>query len=62
MLFSHFFTLKVMLLMSAKDVAAALTELIDSTKNASGKPPTDPAMETLKVSAKVRIASATIFV
>lgn len=50
-----------MLLMSAKDVAAALTELIDSTKNASGKPPTDPAMETLKVSAKVRITSAMVY-
>jgi len=52
MVSNNFFS-KVMLLMSAKDVATALTELVDSTKNASGKPPTDPAMETLKVSAKV---------
>lgn len=42
-----------MLLMSAKDVACALTELVGSTKNASGKPSNDPAMETLKGSAKV---------
>ena len=42
-----------MLLMSAKDVATALTDLINSTKNSSGKPANDPAMDTLKVSAKV---------
>uniref|UniRef100_A0A7M5V5A6 Talin n=1 Tax=Clytia hemisphaerica TaxID=252671 RepID=A0A7M5V5A6_9CNID len=48
---------QVMLLMSAKDVATALTDLIDSTKNASGKPPNDPAMETLKVSAKTMVTS-----
>lgn len=42
-----------MLLMAAKDVATALTDLINSTKNSSGKPATDPAMDTLKVSAKV---------
>lgn len=41
--------------MAAKDVAAALTELVGSTKNSSGKPPNDPAMETLKASAKVRM-------
>lgn len=42
-----------MLLMAAKDVASALTDLINSTKNSSGKPANDPAMDNLKVSAKV---------
>ena len=42
-----------MLLMAAKDVAVALTDLINSTKNSSGKSANDPAMDTLKVSAKV---------
>ena len=41
--------------MSAKDVACALTDLIESTKNASGKSSTDPAMERLKGSAKVSL-------
>lgn len=49
-----------MLLMAAKDVATALTELINSTKNSSGKSATDPAMETLKVSAKVYATYFTI--
>ena len=44
-----------MLLMSAKDVATALTDLVGSTKNASGKPPNDPVLDTLKGSAKVYI-------
>ena len=49
-----------MLLMAAKDVATALTDLINSTKNSSGKPATDPAMDTLKVSAKVSSIPALI--
>ncbi|XP_057316525.1 talin-2-like isoform X2 [Hydractinia symbiolongicarpus] len=48
---------QVMLLMAAKDVATALTDLINSTKNSSGKSATDPAMETLKVSAKTMVTS-----
>lgn len=44
---------QVMLLMAAKDVACALTDLISATKNSSGKAASDPAMENLKVSAKV---------
>ena len=39
--------------MAAKDVAKALTDLINSTKNSSGKPANDPAMDSLKVSAQV---------
>lgn len=44
-----------MLLTAAKDVANALTDLVNATKNSSGKSATDPAMETLKSSAKVNI-------
>ena len=46
-----------MLLQAAKDVANALTDLVNATKNSSGKSATDPAMEVLKVSAKVMILS-----
>lgn len=38
---------------AVKDVAAALGELINATKLASGKPIHDPAMNDLKESAKV---------
>lgn len=38
---------------AVKDVAAALGDLINSTKLASGKPIHDPAMNDLKESAKV---------
>lgn len=38
---------------AVKDVAAALGELINATKLASGKPINDPAMNELKESAKV---------
>ena len=44
---------QVMLLNAAKDVTAALSDLINATKNASGKGPTDPAMDSLKSTAKV---------
>lgn len=37
-----------------RDVASALANLIDSTRAASGKSVSDPAMENLKGSAKVR--------
>ena len=50
-----------MLLMAAKDVASALTDLINSTKNSSGKSATDPAMDNLKVSAKVNVTPSNIF-
>jgi len=42
-----------MLINAAKDVASALSHLINSAKNASGKQGSDPAMEVLKESAKV---------
>jgi len=42
-----------MLLQAAKDVANALTDLVNATKNSSGKSASDPAMEILKKSAKV---------
>lgn len=38
---------------AVKDVASALSDLISATKNASGKSVNDPAMLTLKDSAKV---------
>ena len=42
-----------MLLNAAKDVTAALSDLINATKNASGKSANDPAMDSLKSAAKV---------
>ena len=42
-----------MLLNAAKDVTSALSDLINATKNASGKSPNDPSMDALKSSAKV---------
>lgn len=44
---------QVMVMNAVKDVAAALGELINATKLASGKPIHDPAMNDLKESAKV---------
>lgn len=49
-----------MLLIAAKDVAKALADLINSTKNSSGKPANDPIMETLKVAAQVSSIPALI--
>ncbi|XP_048581539.1 talin-like isoform X2 [Nematostella vectensis] len=46
-----------MLLNAARDVASALGSLINSTKNASGKSPNDPAMEPLKSSAKTMVSN-----
>ncbi|XP_066931569.1 talin-2-like isoform X1 [Clytia hemisphaerica] len=48
---------QVMLLQAAKDVAYALTDLVNATKNSSGKSATDPAMEVLKVSAKTMVTN-----
>ena len=45
---------QVMLLNAVKDVASALQDLMYSTKAASGKSIQDPAMHSLKDSAKVR--------
>uniref|UniRef100_A0A182IW98 Uncharacterized protein n=1 Tax=Anopheles atroparvus TaxID=41427 RepID=A0A182IW98_ANOAO len=44
---------QVMVINAVKDVAAALGELINATKLASGKPINDPAMNDLKDSAKM---------
>lgn len=44
---------QVMVINAVKDVAAALGELINATKSASGKPIHDPAMQDLKESARV---------
>lgn len=44
---------QVMVINAVKDVAAALGELINATKVASGKPIHDPAMQDLKESARV---------
>jgi hypothetical protein len=47
-----------MLINSVKDVASALGDLIHATKSASGKSINDPAMISLKDSAKVRISAS----
>lgn len=44
---------QVMVINAVKDVAAALGELINATKLASGKPIHDPAMQDLKETARV---------
>lgn len=50
---------QVMLLNAVKDVAMALGDLIHATKAASGKSHNDPAMTTLKESAKVMVTNVT---
>ena len=45
--------MQVMLINAAKDVASALSHLINSAKNASGKQGNDRAVDVLKESAKV---------
>ncbi|CRL03205.1 CLUMA_CG016230, isoform B [Clunio marinus] len=50
---------QVMVMNAVKDVAAALGDLINSTKLASGKPIHDPAMNDLKESAKVMVMNVT---
>lgn len=44
---------QVMVINAVKDVASALGELINTTKNAAGKPQNDPCMQDLKESARV---------
>lgn len=46
-----------MLLNAAKDVASALGALINATKNASGKPVSDPSTEVLKTTGKTMVAN-----
>ena len=46
---------QVMLINAVKDVASALSDLMQSTKAASGKSIQDPAMHHLKDSAKVSL-------
>ncbi|XP_063702056.1 talin-2 isoform X1 [Culicoides brevitarsis] len=50
---------QVMVMNAVKDVAAALGELINATKLASGKPINDPAMNELKESAKIMVMNVT---
>ncbi|KAG0722917.1 Talin-2 [Chionoecetes opilio] len=50
---------QVMLLNAVKDVAMALGDLIHATKAASGKSLNDPAMTSLKESAKVMVTNVT---
>lgn len=50
---------QVMLINAVKDVAMALGDLIHATKAASGKSLNDPAMTTLKESAKVMVTNVT---
>lgn len=50
---------QVMIINAVKDVASALSDLISATKNASGKNVSDPAMMTLKESAKVMVTNVT---
>lgn len=50
---------QVMLINAVKDVAMALGDLIHATKAASGKNVNDPAMTTLKESAKVMVTNVT---
>ena len=48
---------QVMLLNACMDVAKALSNLIDSTKDACGKSSEDPSMDRLKSSAKEMVQS-----
>ena len=41
------------LLEACKSVASSLSDLLNSSKNASGKPPTSAEMEALRLEAKV---------
>ena len=52
-----FTSLQVLLINAVKDVASALSDLISATKNASGKSVQDPAMLSLKESAKVGLSA-----
>lgn len=52
---------QVMVINAVKDVAAALGELINATKLASGKPIHDPAMQDLKETARVSCSSLSCY-
>lgn len=51
-----------MVINAVKDVAAALGELINATKLASGKPIQDPAMQDLKETARVSEFPVSFFI
>lgn len=48
---------QIMIIHAVRDVAAALANLIQSTKHASGRSPNDPAIGNLKESAKVMVTN-----
>lgn len=48
---------QVLVIHAVRDVAAALSNLIQATKNASGRHPQDPAMNNLKEAAKVMVTN-----
>ncbi|OUC46435.1 hypothetical protein D917_07725 [Trichinella nativa] len=50
---------QVLVINAVKDVAAALSHLIQATKSASGKSFNDPAMNSLKEAAKVMVTNVT---
>lgn len=50
---------QVMLMNAVRDVAAALGDLVQSTKSAAGKPSADPTMLRLKESAKIMVTNVT---
>lgn len=48
---------QVLVIHAARDVAAALSNLIQATKHASGRSPQDPAMSNLKEAAKLMVTN-----
>lgn len=48
---------KVLIIHAVRDVASALSNLIQSTKHASGRAPNDPAISNLKEAAKVMVTN-----
>lgn len=48
---------QVMVIHAVRDVAAALSNLIQATKHASGRAPNDPAIGNLKEAAKVMVTN-----
>ena len=50
---------QVLVIHAVRDVAAALSGLIQATKNASGRSPNDPAMNQLKEAARVMVNNVT---
>lgn len=50
---------QVLVIHAVRDVAAALSNLIQATKNASGRNPTDPSMQNLKDAARSMVSNVT---